>query len=340
MNEKPEDRIFIEYEEESRINAPSRLVRLFALFIATFLCGTFLFYLYLTHQNVPADPFPTNTPIVVDEGSTLPTISRTLFEHGVIRAPFLFSFLATFSGSAEHLHAGTYYFPQPLTTRGVLDALASGKYSNNTIVLTIREGARVTNIASTTLSMIPDFDRVRFVEIATPFEGYLFPDTYHIPPTITPDELLTLLRETFDEKVTAELQLSPSELTRDTVILASILEREGNSSENMGLISGILHNRLEQGMPLQVDATLEYERGKGSSDLSVDDLKDDSTYNTYTRKGLPPTPIANPGIVALRAALEPTSTDYFYYLTGNDGEFYYAKTFEEHKRNKARYLSR
>ena len=91
-------------------------------------------------------------------------------------------------------------------------------------------------------------------------------------------------------------------------------------------------------MPLQVDASLEYERGKGSSELTLDDLATDSPYNTYTRRGYPPTPISNPGIVALRAALDPEESEYLYYLTGNDGVFYYAQTFEQHKRNKARYL--
>jgi UPF0755 protein len=106
----------------------------------------------------------------------------------------------------------------------------------------------------------------------------------------------------------------------------------------MQIIAGIVKKRLELGMPLQVDATLEYERGKGSSDLTIKDLQADSPYNTYTNKGLPPTPISNPGTVALLAALHPKQTPYLYYLTDAKGNFHYAKTFEEHKRNKALYL--
>jgi UPF0755 protein len=106
----------------------------------------------------------------------------------------------------------------------------------------------------------------------------------------------------------------------------------------MQTIAGILWKRIEMGMPLQVDATLEYERGLGSAELTLDDLRTDTPYNTYTRKGLPPTPIANPGSVALSAALNPTASPYLFYLTGDDGTFHYAKDFEEHKRNKERYI--
>jgi UPF0755 protein len=106
----------------------------------------------------------------------------------------------------------------------------------------------------------------------------------------------------------------------------------------MRLVSGILQNRLTENLPLQVDATFEYILGKTSAELTLDDLKMESPYNTYTNLGLPPTPIANPGLVAINAVLNPTPSDYFYYLTGSDGNFYYAKDFETHKKNKARYL--
>ena len=124
----------------------------------------------------------------------------------------------------------------------------------------------------------------------------------------------------------------------DIVIVASILEKEVKTSESRAIVSGILWKRLALGMPLQVDATLGYITGKTSAELTIDNLNADSPYNTYRNKGLPPTPISNPGLLALDAALHPKSSPYLYYLSDNNGVIHYAVTFEEHKANKARYL--
>ena len=121
-------------------------------------------------------------------------------------------------------------------------------------------------------------------------------------------------------------------------MLASIIEREANDAESMGLVSGILHNRLEIGMALQVDASVAYGLGKPGTDLTRADWEIDGPYNTYTNAGLPPGPIANPGRIAIRAALNPTPSAYRYYITGQDGNFYYAKTLDKHNLNVAKYL--
>jgi UPF0755 protein len=186
-------------------------------------------------------------------------------------------------------------------------------------------------------SIFPHIATSTFYATALPYEGYLFPETYNLSPKSSADDIIVLLRKTFAERATPLLPTDAVQ-ERQVVTMASILEREGKSEESMSIISGILWKRLEAHMPLQVDATLQYERGKGSAALSIDDLKKDSPYNTYTRPGLPPTPISNPGLIALRAALHPVKTEYWFYLTGSDGTFHYAKTFEQHKQNKARYL--
>ena len=125
---------------------------------------------------------------------------------------------------------------------------------------------------------------------------------------------------------------------RDIIIMASILEREAATSEDMALVSGVLWNRISKGMPLQVDATFMYLLGRKSSELTTADLKIKSAYNTYTNKGLPAGPIGNPGITAIRAAIHPTATSNMYYLSDKDGVMHYAKTFNEHIANKAKYL--
>jgi len=121
--------------------------------------------------------------------------------------------------------------------------------------------------------------------------------------------------------------------------MASILEGEALTTSDRKLVAGVLWRRLEIGMPLQVDATFSYVNGKTTFELTLDDLKIDSPYNTYKYKGLPPTPINNPGLNSINAALYPTKTKYLYFLSGNDGKMHYARTFEEHKRNRQLYLN-
>lgn len=297
-----------------------------------------LFFGAASAADKPSQIFKIDSPFVIPEGSTLADIASSLEHEGYIRSQALFSTIAVLRGQDARLHAGTYIFTEPLTTHQILDSLTTGEFSKNTVAITIPEGTRASEIDDLIAEDLTGFDRVEFEVAAIPFEGYLFPDTYYVPPAIATADLIAILRNTFDEKMTSELGFQPGTISSDTVVLASILEREGNAEDNMRLIAGILQKRLSINMPLQVDATLEFERGKGSAELSIEDLETDSPYNTYTRRGLPPTPISNPGITALRAVLEPTPSDYLYYLTGNDGVFYYAKTFEEHKRNKERYL--
>ena len=146
--------------------------------------------------------------------------------------------------------------------------------------------------------------------------------------------------QTFTEKTTSiQSKIDTHPLgAKGVLILASILEREANSPESMKMVSGILQGRMEAGMPLQADASVEYILDKPLKELTADDLKIDSPYNTYTNRGLPPTPIGNPGLDAIRAVLDPTVTDYVYYITDTDGNFHYARTYNEHLDNVELYL--
>jgi UPF0755 protein len=145
---------------------------------------------------------------------------------------------------------------------------------------------------------------------------------------------------TFDD-VVGELPIktASSSLSLDEVmVLASIVEREANSPESMKIVAGILENRLELGMRLQADASIEYVLDKPLSELTPEDLEIDSPYNTYKYTGLPPTPIGNPGREAMLAVLEPIKSDYYYYITDEAGEFHFAKTYDEHLQNIKMYL--
>lgn len=287
--------------------------------------------------NKPPTQFPIAAPVVIEEGQGLSDMTLTLRKNNVIRSGSFFKLAVMLRGAAPSLRAGTYRYKSPLSTMEVIEALQSGMYSNESLTLTIPEGVDAEYLSTVVHAVFPYIATSTFYDAAIPYEGYLFPETYHLSPKSSVEDVITVLKKTFTERATP---LLPPDAVQEKqiVTMASILEREGKTEESMSIISGILWKRLAVGMPLQVDATLEYERGKGSASLTLDDLQKDSSYNTYTRKGLPPTPIANPGLVALRAALHPVKSEYWFYLTGDDGTFHYAKTFEQHKQNKARYL--
>jgi len=172
-------------------------------------------------------------------------------------------------------------------------------------------------------------------------EGYIFPDTYFIDASTGEEGLIKKALNNFDRKLTRELR---EEIDRqgktifEVVTLASIVEREVPSYDDKQMIADIFLKRLEAGIGLQSDATVNYVTGKGLAQPTLDDLAIDSPYNTYKYRGLPPGPISNPGIDSIKAVIYPTSNDYYYFLTTKEGEVIYSIDYEEHLDNKAKYL--
>jgi UPF0755 protein len=289
------------------------------------------------YLNTPPQTFPLGDAVLIEPGLTVEEIAEVLADARVVRSASLFKLLTVTSGASSQLKAGSYRFGTPQSTLEVVRALARGEHELVRVVVTIPEGSRTTDIDRIAALALTRVEPGDVLKVAEGMEGYLFPETYHLAPETTALELVQLMQTMHAERI-AKIATSSEHSMADVVTMASILEREGKSPESMYIISGILWERLAIGMPLQVDATLEYERGLGSAELSLEDLRTDSPFNTYTRKGLPPAPISNPGTVALTAAYNPVASPYLFYLTGNDGVFYYAKTFDEHKRNKERYL--
>ncbi len=174
------------------------------------------------------------------------------------------------------------------------------------------------------------------------YEGFLFPDTYVFGPAATPKQIVELLlknfRNKFEPLVSKYAGFLEQHKPRDIVIMASLLEREAVSLEDKRIVAGILYNRINAGMRLDVDATVSYMKGDWRAPITYEDLQKDSAYNTRKNTGLPPGPICNPGLVSLEAAMSPTLTNYFYYLTGSNGQMYYAETLTEHNLNKEKFL--
>jgi UPF0755 protein len=297
--------------------------------------------LYVLWHNIhPPAAFQSDDTFEITPGMGVSAIASKAEQEGFVRSNFLLYFALTYLHNPNSVFAGTYRFSEPLSVFAFADKLASGEIERELVILTIPEGTRAEVIAQLAQFVLPDFNASEFVSLSVPYEGFLFPETYHIPRDFTARDLLDLLRFTYAEK-TKELSVSLTESTLteyEVITLASILEREANDERSMRIVSGILQNRLSIDMPLQADASIEYELDKPLGELVPEDLEIDSPYNTYLNRGLPPTPIGNPGLTAIKAVLEPETTDYLFYITGTDGNFYYAKTYDEHQDNIARYL--
>lgn len=296
--------------------------------------------LYHHYFLTPAPTFTIGATITIPEGTSAEATTQLLKEAGFVTSDLALYLSLILWHDPSQIKAGTYRFDTPLSARALAAELVTGHYAHDLIRLTLREGERASQYATAAKEALPDFVEEEFLAAAIPYEGKLFPETYLIPATYTAEDLLTLLLQTYEEKTAhlADLFAAHSLTETEVLILASIIEREANSAESMGMVSGILQNRLAIGMALQVDASLEYVLNKPLKELTPKDLEMDSPYNTYKNPGLPPTPIGNPGLTAIMAVLEPTPSPYYFYITGDDGNFYYAEDFDAHRRNIARYL--
>ena len=319
---------------------PRRTLRTWLLLIGV-LAGVAAFG-YITVDVLAQAPenFPTDQSIIIPAGSSVKTIASLLEEKHVVQSHFLLYAVLYFSHDPKALKAGTYRFSEPRDVYGVAKKLMDGDFVSSLVHFTHPEGERATLVAEHAQASLIHFDSNAFLQLAVPQEGRLFPDTYLIPPDFSAADLLKTMTDEYEKNVAPlRPQIASTTFTENEVItLASIIEREANSPESMKMVSGILQNRLKIGMALQTDASVEYVLNKPLKHLTAKDLEVDSPYNTYTHKELPPTPIGNPGLDAIKSVLNPTPSEFLYYITDNEGTFHYAKTFEEHKKNVARYL--
>ncbi len=338
--ERPVSRFFQRYDTfRARLSEHwQRHTNRRSLIILAVCSGVFL-YAWITIIQPPSD-FPVDRLVSVPQGQSLKEISYTLEEQGVIRSPFFFRLMMSVLGAARTAQAGDYLFKEPKDLFTISRAMAVGAYGLEPIRIRVPEGATVREMARIFSTRLERFDPANFTAQALPHEGFLFPDTYFFLPNANEAIILTTLRQNFDEKVLplqAEIEASGNSL-KDIVTLASIIEREAYNSSDRRMISGVLWNRLERGMPLQVDAVFLYTLGKGTFQLTVDDLTSDDPYNTYKFKGLPPTPIGSPSLDSLMAALYPTNNDYLYFLADRNGVTHFCKTYACQLANKERYF--
>lgn len=306
----------------------------------TVLAGLFVWLLLWLVFIRPPATFPVKSFFTVEKGTGLSALSAQLESAHLIRSAGFFKLSAYISGNQGNVLSGEYFVKAPASSLQMLSRIATGAFGIEYKEVTIPEGSSVKQAAEIIKKAISDFDAKHFVDIAASFEGYLFPDTYRFLPKTTPEEVVAIMQKNFDTK-TAVLQQEIAKFGKplsDVVKMASIVEEEGRTTITRRTIAGILWRRISLGMPLQVDSSFLYINGKNTYTLTTADLAIESPYNSYLHKGLPPTPITNPGLDSLSATIAPISTPYLYFLTDKKGVMHYARTFDEHLSNKAQYL--
>lgn len=284
--------------------------------------------------------------ITVKPGMTSDKIAELLYQQGIIRSAKIFQTIARVHGMESSLQAGDYAFTQDMPITKIIDMLSTGQTSY--LQITIPEGYTIEQIAKL-LGEKNLGSAAKFKEVAqkyAPFdymspqpdvkytaEGYTFPDTYQISKEFSEEKLLNMMVAHFAQKVTPEIREKAGAKglsVRQLIILASLVEKEAQVEKDRPVIAGVFLNRLKENMPLQSCATIQYILGYAKPELSVKDTELESPYNTYQHSGLPPGPIANPGMAAILAVINSTPTDYLYFVADKKGEHHFSKTYEEH----------
>jgi UPF0755 protein len=298
-----------------------------------------LLILFFVSLRAPAD-FPTGSLYTIEKGTGLNNLALDLFNKKIIKSPFLFKSFSVLLGGTKSIIAGDYVLNNKESAFGLAGRMISGDYQLTLTKITIPEGLNVKEISALLSKKFPNIKQDSFEKLALNQEGYLFPDTYLFLPNTGAETVIEKMKETFQIKImTLDSSIKKfGKPVSDIIKMASIVEEEGRTTETRQIISGILWKRLSLGMLLQVDSSFKYINGKTTENLTFADLKIDSPYNSYLYKGLPPTPICNPGLDSIRATITPIKTDYLFFLNDKDGKMHYAKTYAEHLQNKELYL--
>lgn len=312
------------------------------IFALLFLALVSLVGFYLVKDSFsPVSNDKSEIQVLIAKGSSVTQIGKVLEEKGIIKSSLAFKFYVQLTNSQNKIQAGEFEISPSLSLVEVVNMLKKGPKE---IFVTIPEGLRREEIAlKFTKALNKDQKFVQdFLSLTEHKEGYLFPDTYLFPKTATATNIVNKMTTTFETKV-------GKNITTNQVVMASLLERETLGDYEKPIVAGILYKRIEEGWPLQVDATLQYakdsttcinkiESCKYWEPIYSNDKEIDSKFNTYKYLGLPPAPISNAGLSSLLASQNPESSEYWYYIHANNGQIHYARTLEEHNNNIAKYL--
>ncbi len=305
----------------------------------------FVLFAPASHQHIP-------TKVEIPSGAGVGEIAERLQEERVIRSKYAFLLYLKWCGEGKDLKAGDYTFSPDMPLSRIVKALKSGisEEGEARARITIPEGYTLNQIAdmlvsrqvlsqSQFLAVATDPNAIQALHVAFPLpkqtlEGYLFPDTYFFGHNVPPEKVIETMLMNFFAKFYRPYQQEIAKRNLDLhmlVTVASMIEREAKIPSDRAKIAGVIYNRLEKKMRLEVDATVLYALGRHKSHVTFADLKVKSPYNTYRVAGLPPGPIANPGLASLVAALLPENHDYLYYVALPNGSHLFSRTKTEHE---------
>ena len=356
-------------ERKSEVKIVRKIVAIIAIvFVLLLVIVGFLGYNYVKSALKPVDPDSTKTIAVeVPIGSSLSSISTLLEKKGVIKDARVFKYYAKFKNESQ-FQAGTYDLTKAMTLDELIESLKTGKvYRKPVFTMTIPEGLTLEQIGNIVEKKTP-YTQKEFMDLVTSdafvqkmmanypelvtdavladnirydLEGYLFPATYsYFEEKPSLESIVEEMIGAMDKVVKnysdllAEKQMSVHQL----VTFASLLEEEATAQTDRETIASVFYNRLDQGMPLQTDPTVLYALGSHKNRVLYEDLEVENAYNTYKNKGLPPGPIAGAGKSSIEAVLNPSSTDYLYFLADKEGVNHFSKTYDEHLQKVEKYL--
>jgi len=293
--------------------------------------------------------------IQIASNTSTTQIAEQLYQEGLIRNQTAFLLYLRFSGYARQLKAGNYSLSNSMSVQEIAERIYRGENTSIYTRVTLPEGYTLDQIEETLAEKgLVDSEKFRAVlengEFNYDFleglpsdknrlEGFLFPATYDITSGMTEAECVDMMLKCFGRNVTPAIRQQAADQglsVLELITMASIVEREARLEEERPIIAGVIDNRLKIGMLLQVDATVQYALGQHKEKIYYQDLELDSPYNTYIYPGLPPGPIASPGISSISAVLNPTRHDYYYYVAQSDGSHVFSKSLKEHNQAKSR----
>ncbi|HZW37385.1 MAG TPA: endolytic transglycosylase MltG [Candidatus Deferrimicrobiaceae bacterium] len=290
------------------------------------------------------------TKVVIPKGSSSSDVARLLTAGKVLQHPIVFRTLVLGTMTRKRLRYGEYSFPEPPSVVEIWRKLVGGEVTRYSV--TIPEGSNLYDIAKILgdlelvdphifLETAASREVLRRLEVPGPTaEGFLFPDTYLLEKTLPAEDILEIMIRQFRRKFPPEWEFRAREegfSLLQVITIASIIEKETGVAEEKPVVSAVIRKRLTLGMPLQMDPTVIYGLQRFGTELTRKDLHSPSPYNSYLNRGLPPGPIANPGLTAIRAAVFPADTDYLYFVSRNDGSHKFSRTLEEHNQGVASY---
>ncbi|MCK5211335.1 endolytic transglycosylase MltG [Candidatus Parcubacteria bacterium] len=336
--------------------------KIFFLIILVAVAGGYFYY--WQGFTTPVSQDESALSFTVTSGEGVDEIASNLFDVGLIKSRNIFKIYIWQNELESNLQAGTYLLNTKMSIRDMVERLSTGQTEDQEITIKIIEGWKIDEIdeylSSLNIVSPGEFEKLTKQPISNwPFafsmpeimgsvpasrslEGYLFPDTYRIFKDATASDIIEKMLSNFSTRITEEMiaEIKKQDKTLSEIItMASIIEKEVSKDEDRRIVSGILNKRLDIGMRLEVDSSINYITGKNDPAAEYKDLEIDSPYNTYKYYGLPPAPICSPGLSSIMAAINPIDSDYLFYLNRQDTkETIFSRTYEEHLSNKNKYL--